>query len=95
MRIFFGVVFAASLLANGAWGESLSPGHPAGVREARMTAGKTALMLGAGALVMIAGGILISGSSPVIDALQIKSQGITVAPPVSPVISISSSTGTP
>jgi hypothetical protein len=60
-----------------------------------MTATNTALMLGAGALEMVAGGILMSGNSSVLDALVIKSRNIAVAPPVSTVISTSSSTGSP
>jgi hypothetical protein len=95
MRILVGALLAASLLSTGAWAEPLSPGHPAGVHQARMTATKTALMLGAGAVIMAAGGILLSGSSSVLDTLVIKSQNVIVAPPVSNVVSTSSSTGTP
>lgn len=92
MRIFVGAVLAASLLASGAFAEPLSPGHPAGVREARMSAGKTAIMLGTGGLIMAVVGFLISGTSSAVDSQTINSQNNIVAPPVSTVVSTSTTT---
>lgn len=87
MRVFVGVVLAASLLANGAFAEGLHPGRPAGVNQARMTSTETALMLGAGAVIMAGVGILASGTSSVVDSQVINSQKSIVAPPVSTVVS--------
>jgi len=89
MRVLVGAVLAASLLANGAFAEPLRPGRPAGVLQARMTATETALMLGAGAVIMTAVGILASGTSSAIDSQVINSQNNIVAPPVSTVVSTS------
>jgi hypothetical protein len=91
MRIFSVAVLAASLFVTGASAQPLSPGHPAGVRAARSDSSNTALMIGAGVVVMVAVGILISGNSSVVDTLQIPSQPVTVAPPNV----TSSTTGTP
>ena len=67
-----------------------SPGRPAGVHPAaRMTANQTALMLGTGAVIMAGVGILISGNSSAIGTLVINSQNNVVAPPVSTVVSTS------
>ena len=82
MRIFSVAVLAASLFVTGAVAQPLSPGHPAGVRAARSDSSNTALMIGAGVVVMVAVGILISGNSSVVETLQIPSQPVTVAPPV-------------
>ena len=89
MRVLVGVVLAASLLANGAAAESLRPGRPAGVIQARMTATETALMLGTGAVIIAGVGILASGTSSVVDSQVINSQKSIVAPPVSTVVSTS------
>ena len=89
MRVLVGVVLAASLLANGASAEPLRPGRPAGVIQARMTATETALMLGTGAVIMAGVGILASGTSSVVDSQVINSQKSIVAPPVSTVVSTS------
>ena len=89
MRVLVGVVLAASLLANGASAESLRPGRPVGVIQARMTATETALMLGTGAVIMAGVGILASGTSSVVDSQVINSQKSIVAPPVSTVVSTS------
>lgn len=89
MRVFVGVVLAASLLANGAFAQALAPGRPAGVQQARMTSYQTALMIGAGAVIMVGVGILASGTSSVVDSQVINSQKSIVAPPVSTVVSTS------
>jgi len=95
MRILVGAVLAASLLANGAFAQALAPGRPAGVHPAaRMTSTQTALMLGTGAVIMAGVGILISGNSSAVGTLVIKSQNNVVAPPVSTVVS-TSTTATP
>jgi hypothetical protein len=93
MRIIVAAVLAASLLATGAFAQALAPGRPAGVHPAaRMTSNQTALMLGSGAVIMAGVGILISGDSSAIGTLVINSQNNIVAPPVSTVVSTSTST---
>jgi hypothetical protein len=92
MRVFVGAMLAASLLANGAFAQALVPGRPAGVQQARMTSQTTALMIGAGAVIMAGVGILISGNSSAIGTLVINSQNNIVAPPVSTVVSTSTTT---
>jgi hypothetical protein len=92
MRVFVVAVLAASLLANGAFAQALAPGRPAGVQQARMTSQTTALMIGAGAVIMAGVGILISGNSSAIGTLVINSQNNIVAPPVSTVVSTSTTT---
>jgi hypothetical protein len=92
MRVFVGAMLAASLLANGAFAQALAPGRPAGVQQARMTSNQTALMIGAGAVIMAGVGILISGNSSAIGTLVINSQNNIVAPPVSTVVSTSTTT---
>ena len=87
MRIFVVAVLATSLLANGAFAQALAPGRPAGVHQAaRMTSSQTALMMGAGAVIMAGVGILISGNSSAVDSQIINSQNNVVAPPVSTVV---------
>jgi hypothetical protein len=54
-----------------------------------MTATETALMLGTGAVIMAGVGILASGTSSVVDSQVINSQKSIVAPPVSTVVSTS------
>lgn len=85
MRSFVVAVLATSLLATGAFAQALVPGRPAGVQQARMTSGETAMMLGAGAIIMAGVGILASGTSSVIDSQVINSQKSIVAPPISTV----------
>ena len=92
MRIFVGAVLAASLLANAAIAEPLHPGRPAGVHQARMTAGNTAILVGTGAGIMAAVGYLISGTTSAVDSQIINSQNNVVAPPVSTVVSTSTTT---
>jgi len=87
MRSFVVAVLATSLLASGAFAQALAPGRPAGVHQARMSATNTALMLGAGAVIMAGVGILASGTSSVVDSQVINSQKSIVAPPVSTVVS--------
>ena len=91
MRMFVCAVLAAGLLVNGAGAEPLSPGRPAGVHQARMTARNTAILIGSGAVIMAGVGLLISGTSSAVDSQVINSQPVIVAPPVSTVVS----TGTP
>jgi hypothetical protein len=89
MRVFVGTVLAASLLANGAFAQALAPGRPAGVQQARMTSQTTALMIGTGAVIMAGVGILISGTTSALSSQVIGSQNNIVAPPVSTVVSTS------
>ncbi len=89
MRIVCGAVLAASLFVTltAAFAEPLPPGYPAGVYAARGRSPNTAVMIGIGAAIMTGVGILISGDSSTVDTLQISSQPIVVAPPVSSVVS--------
>ena len=97
MLIFVGALLAAGLLTNGvlidsAWAGPLRPGRPAGVHQARMTAGHTAILIGTGAVIMAAVGFLISGTTSAVDSQIIKSQNSVVAPPVSTVVFTSTTT---
>jgi hypothetical protein len=81
---FAAALLAVILVAQPLVAQPLSPGHPAGVKQARMTASHEAWMLTAGALVMIGAGILASGGSGS-DALgtqDIPANAIPVAPVV-------------
>ena len=85
MRSVLGAVLAAVLLVTGAAAEPLVPGKPAGVSEARLGSGTEAVMLGTGAAIMLAVGILVSGGagSGISTGLIIPSNPIVVAPTTS------------
>ena len=90
MRTVLAALLTAGLLANGALAEPMAPGRPAGVHQAaRMTSNQTALMIGTGAVIMAGVGILVSGTSSALSSQVINSQNSIVAPPVSTVISTS------
>jgi hypothetical protein len=63
MRFVLGALLAASLFVTGAAGETLAPGKPAGVRQARTSSHYQALMVGAGAVIMAGVGIAVSGGA--------------------------------
>ena len=63
MRSVLGAVLAAVLLVTGAAAETLAPGKPAGVRQARISSNTEAIMLGTGAAIMLTVGILVSGGA--------------------------------
>ena len=92
MRRFVVVVLAAGLLVPAAIAQPLPAGRAAGLVKARMTSTQTALLLGTGGVIMAGVGILISGNSSAIGTLVINSQGNIVAPPVSTVVSTSTTT---
>jgi hypothetical protein len=92
MRMFGVAVLAASLLGTGATAAPLKPGYPAGVRAARSGSVNTALMIGAGALILAGVGILASGDSSVVDTLSIPGGSATVSPTVSTTVSTSTTT---
>ncbi len=92
MRMFGVAALAASLLVTGATAAPLKPGYPAGVRAARSGSVNTALMIGAGALILAGVGILASGSTSVLDTLVIPGGGVTVNPTVNTTVSTSTST---
>jgi hypothetical protein len=63
MRCVLGALLAASLLVTGAAGQTLAPGKPAGVRQARVNSNTEALMIGVGAAIMAGVGIAVSGGA--------------------------------
>ena len=63
MRCVLGALLAASLLVTGAAGQTLVPGKPAGVRQARISSSREALMIGAGAAILAGVGIAVSGGA--------------------------------
>jgi hypothetical protein len=63
MRFVMGALLAASLFVTGAAGQTLAPGKPAGVREARISSHYESLMIGTGALIMLGVGIAVSGGA--------------------------------
>ena len=85
MRSVLGAVLAAVLLVTGAAAETLAPGKPAGVRQARISSSTEAIMIGTGAAIMLTVGILVSGGagSGVSTGLAIPSNPIVVAPTTS------------
>jgi hypothetical protein len=80
MRSVLGAVLAASLLVTGAIAQPLQPGHPAGVRKARLDSTSEVEMISVGAAIMVGVGILASGQSSVVNSLQIGSQPVVVPP---------------
>jgi hypothetical protein len=83
MRSIFAVLVAASLSATAVQAEPLAPGRPAGVRAAaRLGAWNTAVMLGAGALILAGVGILASGKSSVIKSEHFDSNAVPFQPSV-------------
>ena len=81
MRSYLGALLAAGLLVTGAGAQPLTPGNPAGVRKARLSASSEFLMIGTGAAIMAGVGIVVSGGalSGPNTGLKIPSQPI-VAP---------------
>ena len=92
MRNVCGAVLAASLVVNGAVAQPLAPGKPAGVKQARLSAGYELELLAAGALIMTGVGLAVSGSAipGTVNSQSIPSQQVVV-PPVSTIST--SSTG--
>ena len=89
MRFVLGALLAASLFVTGAAGQTLAPGKPAGVRQARISSHYESLMIGTGALIMIGVGIAVSGG-----ALSGVSTGPTISSPdIIPATVSTSSTG--
>ena len=79
MRNVCGAVVAASLFVTGAVAQPLSPGHPAGVKKARLSSTYEIEMLSAGAAIMTVVGILASRQSSTINSQAFPSQPL-VAP---------------
>lgn len=74
------LLFVSSLSAAAA--EPLAPGRPAGVRPAaRLTGWQQGLMLGTGALILAAGGILLSHKSAALGSTHIDSDQVPFSPP--------------
>jgi hypothetical protein len=95
MRMFGAPLLAASLLVTGATAAPLKPGYPAGVRAARSGSVNTALMIGAGAVILAGVGILASGDSSVVDTLSIPGGGVTVNSVTNTTVSTSATSTTP
>lgn len=74
------LLFVSSLSA--ATAEPLAPGRPAGVRPAaRLTGWDQGLLIGAGAVILAAGGFLLSGKSSVLGSTKINSDQVPFTPP--------------
>lgn len=80
MRAFFMVLVAASLSATAVQAEPLAAGKPAGVRAARMSAWNEAVMIGTGAVIMAAVGILASHTGSVIQTEHFDSNAVPIQP---------------
>jgi hypothetical protein len=79
MRNVCGAVVAASLFVTGAVAQPLSPGHPAGVKKARLSSSYEIEMLSAGAAIMTVVGILASRQSSTVNSQSFPGQPL-VAP---------------
>ena len=81
MRVFIALL-AVVLIAQPSLAQSLAPGRPAGVLQARVSSNKEAIMLGTGAAILLAVGIVVSGGalSGTSTGLYIPSSPIVVAP---------------
>jgi hypothetical protein len=81
----FRAALAALLFVRGlsaALAEPLAPGRPAGVRPAvRMSPWQQGLMLGTGAVILAAGGVLLSGKTSVLGSTKITSDQVPFTPP--------------
>lgn len=85
MRVLIAFL-AIALVAQPSLAQSLAPGKPAGVLQARVSSGREALMLGAGAAIMLAVGLAVSGG-----AQAGISTGLVI--PSNPVVSSPTTTG--
>jgi hypothetical protein len=91
MRSVLGAVLAAVLLVTGAAAETLTPGKPAGVRQARVSSNTEAIMIGTGAAIMLTVGILVSGGAESGPNTGVQISGNPLAAPAATVST--SSTG--
>ena len=85
----FLVSLSVGLGAMAASAEPLSPGRPAGIRQARIESGSEALMIGTGAAIMVAVGILASKDFATVNSLQIGSQAAVTPPTTTTTVSTS------
>jgi len=83
MRNVCGAVVAVSLVVTGAVAQPLSPGHPAGVKNARLSSTYEIEMLSAGAAIMLTVGILASRQSSTVSSQFFASEPNVVAPTAS------------
>ena len=60
---FFIALLAVVLIAQPSLAQSLAPGKPAGVQQARVSSNREAIMLGTGAAIMLTVGLLVSGGA--------------------------------
>jgi hypothetical protein len=88
MRVLLALISAA-LIAQPSLAQPLSPGMPAGVKHARMTANQEALMIGAGVAIMTAVGIVVGGGS----GAGISTGPVISSPNIIPATISTSSTG--
>jgi hypothetical protein len=80
MRLVFAVLAAAALFIPAAQAEPLAPGKPAGVRAARLSTWNEAVMLGTGALILTAVGIVASHHSAAITSEHFDSNAVPFQP---------------
>lgn len=81
MRVLLSFLVAASLSATAAQAEPLSPGRPAGVRPAaRMTGWQEFTLIGTGAAILAAVGILASKNSSVVNSEHFDSNAVPFQP---------------
>lgn len=81
MRVFIALLVAV-LVSQPSLAQPLAPGKPAGVKQARLDSTYEAEMIGTGAAIMLAVGLVVSGgaSSGSNTGIEIQSQQIVVAP---------------
>ena len=79
MRNVCGAVVAVSLVVTGAVAQPLSPGHPAGVKNARLSSTYEIEMLSAGAAIMTVVGVLASRQSSTVNSQSFPSQPIVAS----------------
>lgn len=81
MRVLIAAL-AVCLTIQPSVAQPLSPGHPAGVKQARLTSSEETWMIGLGAVIMLGVGIAVSGGavSGPNTILQIPSNAVPVAP---------------
>jgi hypothetical protein len=81
MRVLIAAL-AVCLTIQPSMAEPLSPGHPAGVNQARLSSSQQTWMIGIGAVIMIGVGIAVSGGAIAAPntILQIPSNAVPVSP---------------
>ena len=78
MRVFIALL-AVVLVAQPSLAQSLAPGKPAGVKNARLSSNYEIEMLSAGALIMTVVGVIASRQSSTVNSQSFPSEQIVVS----------------